>query len=375
MLKHKKIPDETTSEEVEGIVLEEETVRIISSNYGTSSHLSGNARKSLKNRRLLITMLVLVIAILCITIGLLVQPKSNKDSLASDSDANQGPLLGGTSIHSMQSCPSGTYELKSSRRTRKFDLYTPSGATADSSIVFVWHGFGSDPPTVSPIVNIQPYADEHNWIVVFPWGDGLLGAFNGKGCCDAAPNDVQLASDIIDYLDEIQCGDRNRVFSTGFSNGGFMNHKLGCDAPSLFKAIAVHSGLIGKYAGSLPDWKKFKGCLASISPPILAIHGTEDKIVKLNGGTFANLYGVDTMSWYSFFDTMNIWKKKHHCNGEDIVEDVTSTTQCITNSGCAGSWKQCTVTGLDHSWSGNKDDADDIQATKEICNFFLNHGA
>jgi polyhydroxybutyrate depolymerase len=66
----------------------------------------------------------------------------------------------------------------------------------------------------------------------------------------------------------------DRIYATGFSNGGGMTILLACRLASRIAAFASVSGAYPPFPG---------GCHPSRPVPILEIHGTADKIVPYNG--------------------------------------------------------------------------------------------
>jgi hypothetical protein len=57
-------------------------------------------------------------------------------------------------------------------------------------------------------------------------------------------DDVAFARSMVDYTVKNMCGDSTNVFAIGFSNGGMMSNRLGCQAADLFKAIGPVAGNI-----------------------------------------------------------------------------------------------------------------------------------
>jgi len=339
----------------------------LTQNYGSSPSDEIPVR-SPRRKSLSYIFLGAVLLASCIGIGVLVLP-TNEDTEKEDSSTTTKSVA-----HTMGTqCPSGEYELKSSDKTRKFTLYTPSGATEKSSIIFVWHGISASPSKIKEKVNIEGYADENDWVIAYPSGSGFLNAFNGLGCCDSGPNDVQFAQDIITYLSELDCGSSDNVYSTGFSNGGFMSHLLGCEVGgSVYKAVAVHSGLIGEYSGNLPSWNDFTKCSPSKPTPVLAFHGTADGVVKFEGGNDPNPFS--RAKWFSFDDSMNVARKSNGCDdANDYTVTLKSTTTCVYNTEC--DVRKCVVDGLAHDWAGNVAGRDDPDATELMVAFFKLHGA
>ena len=64
-------------------------------------------------------------------------------------------------------------------------------------------------------------------------------------------DDIGLTRAIIAEADSRLCLDGKRIFVTGFSNGGFMSHRIACELADLVAAIAPVSGVLGIPAGEL----------------------------------------------------------------------------------------------------------------------------
>jgi polyhydroxybutyrate depolymerase len=67
--------------------------------------------------------------------------------------------------------------------------------------------------------------------------------------------------------------DPKRIYATGFSNGGGMVNRLGCDLADRFAAIAPVSGA----------FLLSEDCRPSRPIPVMAFHGTGDRIVPYDG--------------------------------------------------------------------------------------------
>jgi len=260
----------------------------------------------------------------------------------------------------LMSCSTGDISLSS----RKFEFYAPDGTSEESPIIFVWHGLSATPAKIEAKIQMKAQADTEKWVVVYPYGTGFIKSFNGMGCCQEGPDDVQFAKDIIDHLETNNCGDVNKVFSTGFSNGGFMTHRLGCEAglrsdgSTWFKALAPHSGLIGEYASTaLPDIGDYDGCNVAedVLVPIISFHGTADPVVGYDG---QNSNPFSNAQWYSFSDTMSHWRTLHGCDAS--LDVVDSNGECTSNPSC--DVVMCSLDGLVHDWSSI--------ATAEVVTFF-----
>merc|ERR1712080_101483 len=142
---------------------------------------------------------------------------------------------------------------------------------------------------------------------------------------------------------------------------------------TMFRAIAPVSGLIGDYSGVLVPIDSYTDCQPLSTVAIWSFHGDSDQIVPYVGGSSPNPF--DNAEWYSFEDSMQIWRNVHSCNSnDDYVVEESSTTSCTYNTGC--DVVKCVVSGLGHAWPGaNSERNNDVDATEMIVNFFLEQGA
>merc|ERR1712000_662580 len=62
--------------------------------------------------------------------------------------------------------------------------------------------------------------------------------FNAGGCCGTAPSrgvdDVGFMKAIAGYLVDSMCANADALFATGFSNGGMMTNRVGCELAGTF---------------------------------------------------------------------------------------------------------------------------------------------
>jgi polyhydroxybutyrate depolymerase len=258
------------------------------------------------------------------------------------------------------SLAAGTHSvtISSGGKNRQFDIYVPYGLVDDEihPAIFTFHGYASNPSKIANLANTVPYAESYKWYAIFPKGSGFILSFNGAGCCAGnTQDDVGFARNIIAWLEENTCVDTAKVFSTGFSNGGFMTHRLACEASDVFAAFAPHSGLIEKTFAPT--------CSPQYSRPILALHGTADGVVPFFGNG----------NWNSFSEVMDFWTQEEGCTDEAAEIFRTDSTHCIRFDNCNNGVpvEYCDIAGLAHTWSGsNSDRPQDIDATAYIFMFF-----
>jgi poly(3-hydroxybutyrate) depolymerase len=125
-------------------------------------------------------------------------------------------------------------------------------------------------------------ADREGFVVVYPDGALGLGPWNvgeeicGSGALVMGFNDDQAFIDeIIKFVDQDRCLDRDHIFVTGFSMGGYFSNEVGC-LRSDIAAIGPHSG------GTHP----LTACTGDIKPVII-FHFRDDVLISYDCGAEA----------------------------------------------------------------------------------------
>jgi polyhydroxybutyrate depolymerase len=226
------------------------------------------------------------------------------------------------------------------------------------AVVFNFHGFLSNAMGQMTLTGMSTEADAQGFIVVYP--DGYQESWNAGACCGLAEtdnvDDVGFTRTVLAQVEQAYNVDPRRVFTTGFSNGGFFSHRLGCEAADVFAAIAPVSGVMG-----IPT------CSPVRTVPIIDFHGTADVFVPYNGGGFLNFESVA--------QTMSGWAQRDGCSLSETILVQTGDTSCATYDGCPSgiTVELCTVDGGTHDWPGGPTEATSIPATGAIWSFFVAH--
>jgi polyhydroxybutyrate depolymerase len=211
-------------------------------------------------------------------------------------------------------------------------------------------------------------SDTAGCIVVYPDGVGNAWNTNSGMSGGSTADDIGFIAALTDTLFAQYGIDTNRVFSCGFSAGGYMSHRLACESPRCYAAIASVAGTMSTGA--------YAACLPSRPVPVMQIHGTADFVVSYNGG----FGGV------SVADVISKWVSANACpsqpqvtNMPDLVLTDLSTVERSVYAPCAGASEVILykVNGGGHQWPGTSAIAggigtinQDIKASAEIWNFF-----
>lgn len=254
---------------------------------------------------------------------------------------------------------------------RNYRVYIPTNYNAanPASLVLTLHGLGDDMTNFSGIGFAQ-LAETNNIIVVCPQAlsDPIAGtAWNsGAGPTYYQPNssvdDIGFISALIDKVSVDYAVNPNKVFSCGFSMGGFMTEKLAIQLNNKIKAFASVAGTFGN--GILPVAVGAPGRPVSIAH----FHGTSDGTIAYTGNTYGN--DAEVM--------INYWKTNNQSNAIGVhtvlpntaADGYTVDHYRYTSPNNTSVIELFKVNGANHVWLGP---SNDISYTVEIWNFFNNY--
>lgn len=247
-------------------------------------------------------------------------------------------------------------------QTRSYIFYTPDQSAAPWPLVIALHGYTQTAEAIMNYSAFNELAEEENFLVVYP--QGLGNSWNVDFSGGSVADDVGFISTLIDNLSTDYPVDENRIYATGFSNGGFMSYRLAYELPEKIAAIAPVAGTISSEAYA--SWE------AETGKPILHIHGTSDFVVPYNG--FNGIESVETLLTY--------WLSKNNCNSTpeitylpDIVQEGSTVEQHdwnVCNPGKA--IRLLKVINGGHTWPGSSGSGigivnQDIKASEKIWEF------
>jgi len=248
---------------------------------------------------------------------------------------------------------------------RTYTVYIPSSYTPGDqlSLLMSLHGLTQTGSIMMGYTGFNTYADQYHFIVVYP--DGINNSWNVGFSGGSTANDVGFLSALIDTLHARYGIDLNRVYATGFSNGGFMSYKLACELTGRIAAIAP-------VAGTMTD-EAWGNCQPSRHVPVMHTHGTSDFVVFYNGG-FGNK---------SVEQVLELWRGFSNCPAVAVVVNLPdlipegSTVQTHTWAPCDDSVEvvHYKVINGGHTWpgaigvSGVGNTNQDISASDEIWKF------
>ena len=158
-------------------------------------------------------------------------------------------------------------------RERQYRLFAPKPDKANTpqALVYVFHGRGGDGNRIARYCGFDALARKERFLVVYP------SAVDGNWMLRGNDSfDLEFFDALHRRLCEQYGVDRNRVYATGMSMGGYFSNFLASQRSQVIAAIAPHSGGPGVLA--------FAGVKAPRKYPVLVVHGVDDRIVPIGEG-------------------------------------------------------------------------------------------
>jgi poly(3-hydroxybutyrate) depolymerase len=202
--------------------------------------------------------------------------------------------------------------------------------------VFDLHGAGGSGASQQSQSGWGSTADREGFLVVYP--DGVDGYWNvDDKCCGTAGSqkidDVGFLKAIVTQLSQDLCIDVHRIYATGWSNGGGLTHRMGCDGADFIAAIApVATDL------------RTQPCNAKRPISMMEIRGMADTLEPYEGGVVGPEGGqyVDVGAKAS----LKLWADINQCTGTTTTIDKYCESYTACKDGVEADL--CSLPGVDH---------------------------
>ena len=254
--------------------------------------------------------------------------------------------------------------------TRSYVVHLPvRAAGTPRPLLLVLHGSGGSGRGMADDTRLDSIADLRGFVVAYPDGvRGILGAqttdWNAGTCCGLAQrgnvDDVGFLRVLIDDVSSHTAIDPSRVYVAGFSDGGRMTYRAGCELSDRIAAIAV-------VAGSLVAER----CQPARVPSLIAIHGTRDTDVAFDEAVSSRAAQGDsarraTAGAEKLPPSVVTWGRLAGCTGTSASQpDVRdSRVASVILTGCVTTdISVFSIRGGTHEWP-RPPNADDIAAAE-----------
>ena len=273
-------------------------------------------------------------------------------------------------------------------------------------VVLVLHGLGEDASFIARISHFNKTADQFGFIVVYPnsrdgrWTaapDAGVRTIGGLGRrrsilddINRPPspsdvggdplNEIPFFNDLLDQVEAEYSVDVSRIYATGYSDGAFMDFRLGCQMADRIAAIAtVGAVLPASLQESCSNW-------SWRAVPLLMMNGTDDPMVPYRG----RLSGSVGFNLLPARESLKEWAKINSCGQKPERTTIAPKTpggletRVETYSDCkdGASAVLYSIEKGGHTWPGGEQfipvrfigkTNDDIDASELIWNFFAAH--
>ncbi len=253
---------------------------------------------------------------------------------------------------------------------RSYILYIPSSYNTNVKVplLFCFHGYNMDAVDQMDYGDFRKIADTAHFILVYPQGSLMNNVTHwnvGGWTIGSTANDIGFTRAMIDTLSASYQIDTTRIYSTGYSNGGFFSFELACQMGEKIAAI-------GSVCGSMTP-ETFNHCDPNHPMPILQIHGTNDPIIRYTGETYS--LPIDS--------TLAYWKRFNQTDSNasiNLLPNINTTDGCTVETQLYDHGLFCNavmhykIVNGKHTWPGANDGSGigtnrDINASEVIWNF------
>ncbi|MGB1289272.1 MAG: hypothetical protein ACPG7F_22240, partial [Aggregatilineales bacterium] len=166
-----------------------------------------------------------------------------------------------------------------------YHLYEPDNP---AGLLVALHPTASSGKSMQALTGLNEYADEHNWLIVYPDSPDLRWSDS-----NSESDDVARVSALIEQLQTEYNIAPDDTYLTGYGTGGILALELLCTLPDSPAGVAI--------TGAMPVPQVINRCEASApATDILIMRGEQDIFYQRDGNpTIQSMSVDDTLSFYS----------------------------------------------------------------------------
>jgi polyhydroxybutyrate depolymerase len=297
-------------------------------------------------------------------------------------------------------------KVNGSPRTIQVHLPSEYSKAKRYPVVLVLHGMGENGFLIARLSHFNKTADQYGFIVVYPnsregrwtyapdegvriiggWGrnrtimDEMVRQPRPDDVGGRPLNEISFFGEVLDQIESEYSVDASRIYATGYSEGGFMGFRLGCELSGRIAAIATVGAVMPESLAetcSTWSWR---------AVPLLMMNGTDDTQVPYGGrpDTHAGLHLLPAR------ETLREWAKINSCLQKPQHETIPPRTKgglqtrVETYSDCddGATAVLYSIEKGGHTWPGGGNfiperfvgkTNDDLDASEIIWKFFAAH--
>lgn len=232
-------------------------------------------------------------------------------------------------------------------------------------LIYVIHGKGSNPQRMSNATEFHKFADA---IVVYPEGVDESWAPAYYAADPSGRSDLAFMDQLHNRLSNDFEVDQQRVYVSGFSNGGGFARYLSCQRPGRFPTITTVGAAV--FESTVED-------CAERPTNYLSFHGTDDDRVAFDGGPRKDngeeyyLLGAEEALLTAAMDAECTAPRDGVELEENRVDGYPSRVKSIEHAGgCRNDLQLISIDEMGHRWPRGQEEYAGVDATIESLNFF-----
>ena len=249
-----------------------------------------------------------------------------------------------------------TYECQFEGVTFKFVLFLPEKVEGNTPLILMMTGLNTNSSGFKSQTNIDETACPRGYAVCYVQ-PGLRTGGRGWDCGLSEPREVDSLDYLVNlviYLQDEYGLSKTKAFAAGFSNGGFMAHRVAMEASDTFLAVASVAGVM---TNMIWDERTDKTSIG-----VLEIYGTADTIIPQNGNDTA-------LPYPPIEDVMKYWAQANGLSpsGTEQLSGVAELTKYTAFLNKTQVWS-VKIDGGEHVWPS--EDTAGFNTNELILDFF-----
>jgi polyhydroxybutyrate depolymerase len=212
---------------------------------------------------------------------------------------------------------------------RPVTVHLPNQLSNPAPLLILLHSASTSGSHLEKYMGIAPLAKKSGVIYIAP--DGIVNPIGKRfwnasnSCCNRFKQEVDDVAYINSLIDEISAKtpvDPQRIYLIGHSNGAFMSYTFACKTRRVAAIVAI--------AGAMDQRPE---CLPTTPVSLLNIHGTADKVIKVNGGVMNNNSYTSAATTMKTIASLNKCSKQTQAK-KDFEPTIKGAETTIINYAC-----------------------------------------
>lgn len=213
-------------------------------------------------------------------------------------------------------------ELEHSGVKRTCRIYRPEQLAVDAGLVVMLHPTVGSGDEFAQLTGFDREVERLGWAAAYPdaLNAGPYGGWDTFACCPNEYDDVGFIGRVVTRIARDHDVDASRVFVAGFSRGGMMAYRVACELAEQVAGIAAVAGNMADPSGSA----EAVACSHGRPVAVLIIHGSDDRIVPIEGGTSPD--HPDLFAYAPLSDVVGRWRRINRCTDAAPVRQQGDVT-------------------------------------------------